>query len=368
MDSEKKRFIPLIRPSMPPMEEYIEAMRNIWDSHILTNMAQNHQLLEKELCKCLKVDNLRLFVNGHLALECALQAMELKGEVITTPFTFASTTHAIVRCGMKPVFGDIRESDYTLDPDRIEALITDRTCAIVPVHVYGMACDVDRIQQIADKHGLKVIYDAAHAFGVDVNGKGIGAYGDASMFSFHATKVFNTIEGGGLAYKDQALAEKLMYYMNFGITGQETVGYVGGNAKMDEFRAAMGLCNLRHVDEEHSIRKAAAERYDERLSGVKGIKLLPDQQGVTKNYAYYAVVFDGYKKNRDQIFEELRAENILTRKYFYPLCNDFDCYRAEYGNADVPVARHMAKNVLCLPMHTGLTVEDVDAVCDAILK
>ena len=368
MENEKRKLIPLIRPSMPPYEEYMEAVRNIWDSKILTNMAHNHQQLEKALKEHLGVDNLQLFVNGHLALECALQAMELKGEAITTPFTFASTTHAIVRSGMKPVFADVKEDDYTLDPDRIEELITENTTAIVPVHVYGMACDVDRIQKIADKHGLKVIYDAAHAFGVDVNGKGIGSYGDASMFSFHATKVFNTIEGGGLAFKDSALANMLQYYMNFGITSPETVGYVGGNAKMDEFRAVMGLCNLRHVDEELAIRRQAAERYDERLGGVKGIKLLPVQKGVTKNYAYYAVVFDGYKKNRDQIYDELRNENILTRKYFYPLCNDFDCYRAEYGNADVSVARHIAENVLCLPMHTGLTVEDVDAVCDAILR
>ena len=365
---EDKKLIPLIRPSMPPFEEYVEALRNVWESKVLTNMAHNHQILEKELCEYLKADNFQLFVNGHLALENAFEAMGLtSGEVITTPFTFASTTHAIVRCGMTPVFCDIREDDYTMDADKIEALITDKTVAIVPVHVYGMACDVEKIQKIADKYNLKVIYDAAHAFGVEVNGKGIGSYGDASMFSFHATKVFNTVEGGGLCFKDAALGQMLTYYKSFGQTSPETVGYVGGNAKLDEFRAVMGLCNLRHVGEEFALRKQAAERYNERLSGVKGLKLRPDQPGVTKNYAYYPVVFDGFRMNRDEMFAYLREENILTRKYFHPLCCDFDCYREQYGNANVPVARHIAANVLCLPMHSGLTVEDVDAVCDAIL-
>lgn len=367
MESGKQKTISLIRPSMPPFEEYMAEVRSIWDSRILTNMAHKHQVLEAELLKYLDVDNFQLFVNGHMALECAIQAMGLTGEIITTPFTFASTTHAIVRCGLTPVFGDIRENDFTLDPEKIEPLITERTSAIMPVHVYGMACDVERIQEIADKYGLKVIYDAAHAFGVEINGKGIGSYGDASMYSFHATKVFNTIEGGGLAFKAPELSQLLIYYKSFGQTSPETVGYIGGNAKMDEFRAAMGLCNLHHIQEELEIRKIAANRYNERLHGIKGIRLLPNQPGVTKNHAYYAVVFDGFRKNRDEIFAELLKKNILTRKYFYPLCNDFDCYHEQYGNAKVPIARMISKNILCLPMHSGLTTADVDLVCDAIL-
>ena len=249
------------RSSMPSIDEYIEEIRDLWESKWLTNMGSKHRSLESQLSDYLKVPNISLFTNGHLALECILAALNLTGEVITTPFTFASTTHAIVRCGLTPVFCDINSEDYTIDVNKIECLITEKTSAIVPVHVYGNVCNVDKIEKIAIKYNLKVIYDAAHAFGVTVNGKGIGTFGDASMFSFHATKVFNTIEGGAVTYRDSLIKDKLEAIKNFGITSSETVEYVGGNAKMSEFQAAMGICNLRHVNNEIAKRKIVVERY-----------------------------------------------------------------------------------------------------------
>jgi dTDP-4-amino-4,6-dideoxygalactose transaminase len=271
----------------------------------------------------LDTPNITLFTNGHLALECAIAAFNLTGEVITTPFTFASTTHAIVRNGLEPVFCDINPDDYTIDTDKLEGLNYDKTSAIIPVHVYGNICNVNEIEKIAKKYNLKVIYDAAHAFGVTVDGVGVANFGDASMFSFHATKVFHTIEGGAVTYKDRSLSKKLDDLKNFGITGPESVEYVGGNAKMNEFQAAMGICNLRHVDDEIAKRKIVVERYIERLSSVKGIKLCKPQTGVKSNYAYFPVVFDGYKMSRDEVFEKLKAENIYARKYFYPAYKQF---------------------------------------------
>lgn len=360
--------VPLIQPSMPAMEEYIAEISSIWETRLLTNMAPKHQQLERELRAYLGVDRFQLFVNGHHALECIIQVLGLTGEVITTPFTFASTTHAIVRSGLKPVFCDIREEDYTMDPAKIEALITEKTTAIIPVHVYGMACDVKAIQQIADKHKLKVIYDAAHVFGVKIRGKGIGSFGDASMYSFHATKTYNMIEGGGLAFKDPALDKLLTASKDFGITGLESVERVAGNSKLDEFRAAMGLCNLRHIERAIEKRKAATDRYDKQLAFIDGIQVLPRQEGITKNYSYYPIVLNGYRCTRDELYEKLRKKGIISRKYFYPLCCDFKCYRNEYGSAQVPVARRISDHVLCLPMFEGLTNEQVDYVCDAILN
>ncbi len=360
--------VPLIQPTMPPPEEYIAEISSIWVTRKLTNLSPKHQKLEEALKDYLDVSQFQLFVNGHHALECMIQALNLKGEVITTPFTFASTIHAIVRCGLTPVFCDICKDNFTIDPSKIEGLITEKTSAIIPVHVYGMACDVEAIQRIADKHNLKVIYDAAHAFGVQVNGKGIGAFGDAAMFSFHATKTYHTIEGGGLAFQDEALNEQLVARKDFGITGPESVEFVAGNSKLDEFRAAMGLCNLRHIGDEIKKRREAAERYDMHLRDVEGIHRLPIQEGVTKNYSYYPIVLSGYKLTRNALYEKLREKGILTRKYFYPLCNEFECYREQYGNAEVPIARLISENVLCLPMFAGLTNEQVDFVCDAILK
>jgi dTDP-4-amino-4,6-dideoxygalactose transaminase len=280
-----KKPINVTRSSMPDFDEYIEEIRCLWDSHWLTNMGEKHEKFSKELTKYLKVPMISLFTNGHLALECAIAAFNLRGEVITTPFTFASTTHAIVRNGLKPVFCDINYEDYTIDTTKIESMITEKTCAIVPVHVYGNVCDLEAIEKLAKKYNLKVIYDAAHAFGVSVNNVGIGNYGDASMFSFHATKVFNSIEGGAVAYNSETLKQTLYYLKNFGITGPETVEFVGGNAKMNEFQAAMGLCNLRHIDDEIKKRKAVFEKYQCNLKNEKGIKLVKAQAGVEHNYA-----------------------------------------------------------------------------------
>lgn len=357
---------------MPSFEEYCEEIRDLWDSHWLTNMGQKHHQLEAQLRGYLDVPYVTLYTNGHLALENVIAAMNLPagGEVITTPFTFASTTHAIVRNGLVPVFCDINDVDYTLDVSKLESLITSKTCAIVPVHVYGNICDVDTIQAIADKHGLKVIYDAAHAFGVTYNGKGIGNFGNAAMFSFHATKVFNTIEGGAVTFQDSALDDVLYDMKNFGIRGPEEVVFVGGNAKMSEFQAAMGICNLRHVDEEIRKRGIVADRYRRHLSGIPGIRLSAWQKGVKTNYAYFPVVFDGYKYSRDQVFELLARQGIIARKYFYPLTNSYECYKElpTAGDEKTPVAKYIADRVLTLPMYADLSLEDVDRICDVILK
>ncbi|WP_097027906.1 DegT/DnrJ/EryC1/StrS family aminotransferase [Clostridium peptidivorans] len=362
------QYIQVTRSSMPNFEEYIEEIRELWGSHWLTNMGVKHQRLEEELIKYLEVPNAALFTNGHLALECAIAAMNLAGEVITTPFTFISTTHAIVRNGLTPVFCDIDPKTYTIDVNKLESLITEKTSAIVPVHVYGNVCDVNAIEEIAKKYNLKVIYDAAHAFGATVNGRGIATYGDASMFSFHATKVFNTIEGGAITYNDSKLTKVLNELKNFGITGQESVEYIAGNAKMNEFQAAMGICNLRHVDEEIQKRKVVVDRYNERLSGVNGIKLSKTREGIKSNYAYYPVVFDGYKLSRDEVTELLKSENIYARKYFYPLTNEFECYKNKFDCGQTPIAKYISDRVLTLPLYADLSLEDVDTICDIILR
>ncbi len=369
--SQSKHPINVTRSSMPSYEEYCREIRDLWDSHWLTNMGVKHQQLQRELEAYLDTPHVTLYTNGHLALENIFDAFDFpKGsEVITTPFTFASTTHAIVRNGLVPVFCDVSDADYTMDVTKLEALITDKTVAIAPVHVYGNLCDVDEIQRIADRHGLKVIYDAAHAFGVVRNGINAANFGDASMFSFHATKVFNTIEGGALTFADDSLVDKLNIMKNFGISGQESVIYVGSNAKMNEFQAAMGLCNLRHVDGEIAKRKAVVEQYRRRLSGVPGIRLCAEQPGVQSNYAYFPVVFDGYKYTRNDVFAMLAADGITARKYFYPLTNDFACYQAypSAGADKTPVAKHIADRVLTLPLYADMTLEDVDRICDIIL-
>ena len=351
---------------MPEFEEYIEEIRELWESHWLTNMGTKHKNLESQLLYYLNVPNITLFTNGHLALECIIAALDLRGEVITTPFTFASTTHAIVRNGLKPVFCDINPADYTIDVEKIESLITEKTSAIIPVHVYGNVCDVEAIDRIAKKHNLKVIYDAAHTFGVTVNGQGVGTFGDASMFSFHATKVFNTIEGGAVTYNDSSIKQVLNDLKNFGITGPETVEYVGGNAKMNEFQAAMGVCNLRHVNGEIIKRKKVVERYIENLKDITGIQLSKKQVDVESNYAYFPVVFDGYKMTRDEVFEKLKGNDIIARKYFYPLTNSFECYKDQYDVDETPVAKYIAERVLTLPLYADLALEDVDRICEII--
>lgn len=363
-----KNLIQVTRSSMPEFEEYTNEIRDLWDTRWLTNMGEKHKALEMQLLDYLKVSNITLYTNGHFALECIIASLDLKGEVITTPFTFASTTHAIVRNGLKPVFCDINPNDYTIDVDKIEDLISDRTSAIIPVHVYGNVCDVERINEIAKKHNIKVIYDAAHTFGVTVNGQGIGDFGDASMFSFHATKVFNTIEGGAITYKDPSLKKILNDLKNFGITGPESVEYIGGNAKMNEFQAAMGICNLRHVNGEIAKRKKVVERYVANLEGIEGVKLSKEQAGIESNYAYFPVVFDGYKMTRDEVFEKLRENDIIARKYFYPLTNSFECYRDLYNVDETPVAKFISERVLTLPLYADLSLDDVDRICEIIKR
>lgn len=360
--------IQVTRSSMPDFKEFLEEIKELWDSHWLTNMGVKHKKLELELTQYLQVPNVTLFTNGHLALECAIAAFGLTGEVITTPFSFASTTHAIVRNGLTPVFCDIDPDTYTVDVKKLESLITDKTSAIIPVHVYGNVCDVDSIEDIAKRYNLRVIYDAAHAFGITVNGRGIGTYGDASMFSFHATKVFNTIEGGAITFRNDDLKSILAQLKNFGITGPDSVEYVGGNAKMNEFQAAMGICNLRHVDAEIEKRRVVVERYKERLSGVDGIKLAQPQEDVKSNYSYFPVIFDNYGLNRDELCEILKNENIIARKYFYPLINSFECYRNRFKCGETPVAKYISDRVLTLPLYAGLALEDVDRICDIILN
>lgn len=362
--------IMVTRSSMPPMEEYIEEIKSIWDSHWLTNMGEKHQALTERLKTYLEVPNVSLFSNGHMALELSLQAMNLReGEVITTPFTFASTTHAIVRNGLVPVFCDIREDDFTMDPEKVEKLITDHTVAILPVHVYGNICQVERIEEIAHKYGIKLIYDAAHAFGESYRGTGVGNFGDASMFSFHATKVFNTIEGGAVCFSDEELGRKLFRLKNFGIRDEETVDGVGANAKMNEFQAAMGLCNLRRIDGEIEKRKKVVERYREKLSDIPGIRLNRIKEDVKSNYAYFPVLFDNVKfgATRNEVCENLQKENIFARKYFYPLTSTFDCYHNQFDVANTPVALHVSKQVLTLPLYADLEIEAVDRICDIII-
>ena len=359
------------RSSMPDYEEYCEEIKKLWDSHWLTNMGVEHKTLQVELESFLSCPHVVLYTNGHLALENVIAAMQFpKGaEVITTPFTFASTTHAIVRNGLTPIFCDVDPDTYTIDVRKIEALITEKTVAIVPVHVYGNMCDVEAIDRIAKAHNLKVIYDAAHAFAVKYKGVSSANFGDASMFSFHATKVFNTIEGGAVCFPNDELVETLNDMKNFGIRGPERCVFVGGNAKMSEFQAAMGVCNLRRLDREIGKRKKVMEHYRERLEGVPGIKLCKPQKDVESNYAYFPVVFDGFGATRDQVFEELGKEGITARKYFYPLTNSFECYAdlPTAGKEKTPVAAYLADRVLTLPMYADLAIEDVDRICDIIL-
>ncbi len=357
------------RSSMPPLEEYVDEIKDLWDSHWLTNMGVKHKALQKALQDYLNVEHMELVVNGHMALELALQALNLRGEVITTPFTFISTTHAIVRNNLKPVFCDIDPETYTIDTKKLEALITDKTCAILAVHVYGNICDVEELQRIAQKYDLKLIYDAAHTFGETYRGRSVIDYGDAATMSFHATKVFNTIEGGAVCCHDHRLADKLYDLKNFGIRGEECVESVGANAKMNEFAAAMGLCNLRHLDEEIEKRKKLHERYMERLSNIPGIQLRKMDKELKLNYAYFPVVFHEktFGASRNEVLNELAKHDIKARKYFYPLTNSFECFHDDFNVLDTPVAQHIAKRVLTLPLYADLPLEWVDNICDIVL-
>ena len=365
-------MINVTRSSMPEYEEYIEEIKDLWDSHWLTNMGVKHKMLQAQLEERLGIPHIALYANGHLALEGIWETLNLPkgGEVITTPFTFCSTVHAFVRKGLVPVFCDVDPDTYCIDAVKIEALITSKTVAICPVHVYGNMCNVEAIDKIAKKHNLKVVYDAAHAFGVKYKGVSSACFGDMSMFSFHATKVFNTIEGGAVCFKQDGLVTKFNDLKNFGIHGPESTLYIGGNAKMNEFQAAMGICNLRHLDKEIAKRKIVVERYRKNLAGVEGIILCEPQNDVVPNFAYFPVVFDNFKKTRDEIFEQLKKHDIIARKYFYPLVNDMECYKSfpTSGADKTPIARYIADRVLTLPLYADLLLEDVDRICEIILR
>lgn len=365
-----KRKIQVTVSSLPEFEEYIHEIQDLWSSRWLTNMGAKQGELRVKLQDYLSVKHMELFTNGHLSIELALQAMGLTGEVITTPFTFASTTQAIVRSGLTPVFCDIDPVAFCMDPAKIEPLITENTAAILPVHVYGNVCDVEAMEDIARRHNLKVIYDAAHTFGVRFKGRGIAGFGDVSCFSFHATKVFHTIEGGAACFHDTGLGKRLAELRNFGMANPETVAEVGTNAKMDEFRAAMGLCNLRYIDQEIAKRKRIAARYREWLEDVPGIQLNPIQPNVTPNYAYFPAVFDEsvFGVDRDEIQRTLMAQDIHARKYFYPLTSEFSCYQGRFDTHKTPVAKQISRQVLTLPLYADLTLEDVDKICGLVLS
>ena len=358
------------RSSIPSLEEYVEEIRPVFESHWLTNMGAKHKQFQAELKSYLGIDNIELMTNGHMSLELTLQAMNLQGEVITTPFTFASTTHAIIRNGLTPVFCDIDPQDFTIDTKKLESLITDRTCAIMPVHVYGNVCNIEEIDRIARKYELKVIYDACHTFGETYKGKSTACFGDASCFSFHATKVFNSIEGGAVCYTDLKLGEALYELKNFGICGPEEVVSVGANAKMNEFCAAMGICNLRHVDGEIQKRKAVHDHYFDRLGNVDGLRLNPVQEHVKSNYAYFPVVFEEkrFGASRGEVFEALAANGIIARKYFYPLTNTFTAFHGRFNVMETPEALHVSRRVLTLPMYADLDGATIDRICDVILS
>lgn len=365
--NEKKILV--TQSSMPPYEEYIEAIKPLWDSHWLTNMGKYHKELEEKLREYLDVPELSLMVNGHMALEMAIQAFNFPegSEVITTPFTFISTTHAIVRNRLKPVFCDVKLSDGTIDETKIEDLITEHTVAIVPVHVYGNVCNIEEIQKIADKYNLKVIYDAAHAFGVKYKGKGIGCYGDASVFSFHATKVFNTIEGGAVTFSDHKLYEKLYNLKNFGIRGEELVADVGANAKMNEFCAIMGLCNLNHLEEALANRKKRYEYYKEKLKDVKGIHFLDRNGEATSNYAYFSILIGKeHGCTRDELYGKLRKNNIYARKYFYPITSDQACFRNKYKNDELDCARELSHKILVLPFFEKIEEKQINHIVNIV--
>lgn len=364
----REKPILVTKSTLPPIDEFMEMLQPIWDSAWLTNMGEYHKRLEYELLRYLDVEKIVLFTNGHLALEFVFQAMQLSGEVITTPFSFVSTTHAIVRNNLTPVFCDIRADDYTMNAAHIESLITEKTAAILPVHVYGNLCDVEEIERIAKKYNLKVIYDAAHTFGETYKGVGVGNFGDASMFSFHATKVFHTIEGGAITTSDEKLRLHLDYLKNFGIADQETTLYVGGNAKMNEFQAVMGLCNLRHLEENIQKRKELCAYYREKLDNIAGIVLNTYREDVTYNYAYMPVrILEkqcGF--TRDMLFTALCKRNIIARKYFYPCINELDCYKHTFDACLTPTASEISRQIITLPIYPDLEKSVIDEIVDVI--
>ncbi len=360
--------IQVTKPFLPPYEEYISKIKSIWETNWLTNNGPLHKELEEKIAYYLKVEKSTLFTNGHLALDIAIKSLGLTGEVITTPFTFASTTHAIVSNDLTPVFCDVNMDDFTIDTNKIEDLITEKTSAIIPVHVFGYPCNVKAIERIAEKYNLKVIYDAAHVFGVEIDGRGIGSFGDISMFSLHATKVYNSIEGGVLTYKNKELTSRLNMYKNFGIASQEEVEVIGLNAKMNEFQAAMGLVNLNYIDEQIEKRKQVAETYRDGLMKIPGISFMNDKVNIKHNYAYFPIIVDEKIAgiDRNELYIKLKDYNIFTRKYFYPLITDFDCYKGKYKDSDLINAGYLSERVLTMPIYGDLEIEEVDMIVDTI--
>lgn len=356
------KSINIVKPLTPTPEEYFNEIKDLFDSGMLTNIGEKHKNLEKELADYLKVKNISILANGHLSLSSAIKMFNLKGEVITTPYTFISTTHAIVENGLTPVFCDIKD-DFTIDESKIEELITDKTCAIVPVHIYGFPCNVEKIEKIAQKHNLKVIYDAAHCFGVELNGKSILEYGDASIISMHATKVFNTIEGGAVITKSKEIKEKLDRFKNFGNDLNANPTEIGINAKLDEFRAAMGLCNLKLVDKEIEKRKKIVEFYLKKLSDLKDITLPTYHNDIRYNYAYFPILTE----HRDVLYEELKKENIFCKKYFYPITSLADCYKGIYKDK-TQNAESISKKVLVLPLYGEVSCTDISKICKIIKR
>lgn len=362
----------LTQPYLPPLEEFIPYLEKIWKSKWLTNNGDFHKEFEKELADYLGVKYLSLFTNGTLALVSALQTLKITGEVITTPFSFVATTHSLWWNNIKPVFVDIEPSTFNLDPEKIEAAITPQTTAILPVHVYGNPCAVNKIQEIADTYGLKVIYDACHAFGVKLNGESILTFGDLSVLSFHATKVFTTFEGGAIICKDEATKKRIDFLKNFGFAGETTVVAPGINAKMNEFQAALGLLQLKHINESIEKREIVADTYRKLLWGVDGIRFLDDIEGVKHSYSYFPILIDeeNFGVSRDKVYNELKENNILVRRYFYPLISQFPAYKGlESARAEnLPVAEEITKKILCLPIYPELELDKISRITNNVLE
>ena len=368
---DKNKTITVTSPLLPSLEELMPYLQDIWDRKWLTNNGHYHQELEKALCEYLKVPYISLFTNGTLPLITALQALRVTGEVITTPYSFVATTHSLWWNGIKPVFVDIDPETCNLDPAKIEAAITPKTTAIMPVHCYGKPCDVKGIQEVADKYGLKVIYDAAHAFGVEINGESVLNAGDMSTLSFHATKVYNTVEGGALIMHDEQTKKRIDYLKNFGFAGETEVVAPGINSKMDEIRSAYGLLSLKKVDDSIAARKRVAQIYRSELRNIPGIRFFDDMPGVKHNYSYFPIFVEkDYGMTRDELYFKMKANNVLGRRYFYPLISTFSTYRGLESSdpKNLPIATRIADEVICLPMHDALSENDIQRVIDCIKK
>lgn len=365
-------MITVTSPLLPDLEEFQDYLKKIWDSKWITNNGSFHKELEQALCEYLKVPYISLFTNGTLPLMCAIQALRITGEVITTPYSFVATTHSLWWNGIKPVFVDIDPATCNIDPTKIEAAITPKTTAIMPVHCYGKPCNTQAIQEIADKYGLKVIYDAAHAFGVEVNGKSLLSEGDMSTLSFHATKVYNTIEGGALICHDEKTKKRIDYLKNFGFAGETEVIAPGINGKMDEIRAAYGLINLKQVDKAIESRKYVANRYRKALRDIPGVSFFKDIPGVRHNYSYFPIFINSqeFGTSRDELYFKMKEEGVLGRRYFYPLISTFSTYRGlpSSGKDNLPIATSIAEEVICLPMHHAMSEKDIETVINSIIK